>query len=216
MVRSISVLSPTASSATPWSARRKSNCRVLRHGVERVPARPYPWWLSVPRRRARRRQLRRPRCRRRFPRRPICPAGPWGEARPASPLGPPRESVVVIASYPGAWIGRWRAIRPEFNRDHAVGSSAHTRSSPMTSVAPRNLLPRVSIGHSDRDFRAGPQHLGTAKVTRASTTGTAKSEMLTGHDTRLQSRSLFDGVVRSREGRRTRLGSASGATESNW
>jgi len=46
-------------------------------------------------------------------------------------------------------------------------------------------------------------------------TGTAKSEILRGHDTRLQSRPLFNGAVWLRRGERTGVGAASGATESN-
>ena len=50
--------------------------------------------------------------------------------------------------------------------------------SPMTTVAPRNLPPRVTVGHADGHFGLA-DNLGTMNVNSASATGTAKSEMLT-------------------------------------
>jgi hypothetical protein len=65
----------------------------------------------------------------------------------------------------------------------------------MTSAAPEMGCPvyrsvtRIAI--------SGLAHnLATVKVMSVSATGTAKSEILNGHETRAQIRSLFTGVVR--------------------
>ena len=107
---------------------------------------------------------------------------------------PRRESVVVIASYPGAWT-----VTVELSFGSSIltvpSGPVFTRAFVRCERRSRNLLSGVTIGNTDGDFGLA-DNLGRRKVNSASTSGTAKSKMLTGHETWLHCRLLFNGVVR--------------------
>jgi hypothetical protein len=107
---------------------------------------------------------------------------------------PLRVSVVVNASYPGASI---ITVELSFGSSIlAVPSDpvvAETWS--KVSMAPEICCPEYRS--VTRTMISGlADNLGTRRVNRASTIGTAKTKMLTGHVIWLHSRLLFDGSVR--------------------